>query len=235
MKIVNISNHSEKTDIVHDTYNECVFALEELKRRIDITRRARFACSTRLREYSNKIQNLIVYYNILVVFVSIVTLYQFYNENAKWTTFLTLALSITLSFFATHIGGKNYKEKAIMMESNGHDLSKIYGKIEMLKAKLEISPEKVANLYKEYERTLVNVENHENVDYIQAKIGRKNKDGTKVTSDKEDLTLEKYHSKIKKIFFLAYVVPFLVGVAILIIPLTLPLLKSLYSFIRIFV
>jgi|GEM_PF-4684970 len=230
-KIVTTETQNKANDSINQ---ECIKTLEDLERRIDMTRRARFACSTRLRDYSSKIQNLIVYYNILVVFISIVTLYQFYNENAEWTTFLTLALSITLSFFATHMGGKNYKEKAIMMESNGHDLTKVYGKIKMLKAKLEISPEKVANIYKEYERTLVNVENHENIDYIQAKTGSKNSKGEKATTDIEDSKLKKYNSRTRITFILAYVIPLVIGGTILIAPLTLPFIKEIFRLIRLF-
>ena len=187
-------------------------SLEELKRRIDITRRARFACSVRLRRYFDKIQNLIVYYNVIVVLVSIISLYQFYNETASWTTYLTLAISIALSFFATHMGGKNYKEKAIMMESNGHDLSKIYGKIEMLKVKSEIEADKVANLYKEYERTLVIVENHDPVDYLQSKMTKKS------ATVEEAKKLDRYYSEEKLKFRIAYTIPALVGIGILMVP-----------------
>lgn len=193
--------------------NNYLNSLAELERRIDITRRARFACSTRLRRYFDKIQNLIVYYNIMVVIISIITLYNFYSDNAEWSTFITLAMSIALSFFATHMGGKNYKEKAILMESNGHDLSKIYGKIEMLKVKSSIEAEKIANLYKEYERTLVIVENHDSIDYLQSKAVKK-------TATVEDIKkLDKYYSKERRKFLLAYIGPAILATSILVIPL----------------
>lgn len=188
-------------------------SIEDLKRRIDITRRARFACSTRLRKYFNRIQNLIVYYNILVVFVSIVTLYQSYSNEAKWTTHLTLALSITLSFFATYIGGKNYNEKAIKMEHNGHELSRIYGKIIMLQAVQPISINDISKLYKEYERTLINVENHENVDYLNAKNMKE------PLTEKEIKKVKKYDKKSTIKFGLAYTIPSLIAISTLIIPL----------------
>lgn len=187
-------------------------SMSELLRRIDITRRARFACSTRLRIYFNKIQNLIVFYNILVVIISITTLYQFYNNSAEWSTYLTLSISIALSFFATHMGGKNYKEKAIMMESNGHHLSKLYGKIEMMKVKSKIDTDKVADLYKEYERTLVIVENHEQIDYLQAKKVKRT-----ATLD-EEKKLDKYYKKERRVFYLAYIIPLILGLTILVTP-----------------
>lgn len=189
-------------------------SVEDLKRRIDITRRARFACSTRLRKYFNRIQNLIVYYNILVVFVSIITLYRSYSNEADWTTHLTLALSITLSFFATYIGGKNYNEKAIKMEHNGHDLSKIYGKIIMLQSTQPIPITDISKLYKEYERTLINVENHENVDYLNAKNIKE------PLTEQELLKVRKYDRVTAMKFGLAYVIPALIAIGTLIIPLT---------------
>lgn len=193
--------------------NKYLNSLTELERRIDITRRARFACSTRLRRYFDKIQNLIVYYNIMVVIISIITLYNFYSDNAEWSTFITLAMSIALSFFATHMGGKNYKEKAILMESNGHDLSKIYGKIEMLKVKSNIEAEKIANLYKEYERTLVIVENHDSVDYLQSKAVKK-------TATVEDIKkLDKFYNNERRKFMFAYIGPAVLATSILVIPL----------------
>lgn len=196
-------------------YSKLSESLDELKRRIDITRRARFSCSTRLRRYFDKIQNLIVYYNVMVVLVSIITLFQFYNDNAEWSTYLTLAISIALSFFATHMGGKNYKEKAIMMESNGHDLSKIYGKIEMLKLEQKLDSKNVSNLYKEYERTLVIVENHETIDYLQAKKVKG------LCTSEEDKKLDKYFNKERRIFGWAYILPLVVVFCILIIPIWL--------------
>ncbi|PID14416.1 hypothetical protein CSV63_12885 [Sporosarcina sp. P34] len=187
-------------------------SLKELERRIDITRRARFACSTRLRNYFDKIQNLIVFYNIVVVLISIITLYQFYNENAQWTTFITLAISIALSFFATHMGGKNYKEKAILMESNGHDLSKIYGKIEMLRLEEELDVIKVSNLYKEYERTLAIVENHEHIDYLQSKKAKN------MLNKEDDKIVEDYYNNEKRKFIFAYSIPLILGICILLSP-----------------
>lgn len=147
-------------------------SMNELKRRVDVTRRARFACSTRLRNYSNKIQNLIIYYNILIVFISIITMYRSYGEGFAWYTYVILSFSITLSFFATHIAGKNYKEKAIQMESNGHELTKIHGKIEVSQSKLEFKPDNLSNLFKEYERILINVENHDKIDYLNVKVDK---------------------------------------------------------------
>lgn len=189
--------------------------VEDLKRRIDITRRARFACSTRLRKYFNRIQNLIVYYNILVVFVSIITLYQFYSNEANWTTHLTLALSITLSFFATYIGGKSYNEKAIKMEHNGHELSKIFGKIVMLQAIQPISITDISKIYKEYEGTLVNVENHENIDYLNSKSIKE------PLTEQEALKIRNYNYKTMTKFALAYTIPTLLAIGTLIIPLTI--------------
>lgn len=206
--------NTENTNLTSESYQP-LKSLKELERRIDITRRARFACSTRLRNYFDKIQNLIVFYNIVVVLISIITLYQFYSENAQWTTFLTLSISITLSFFATHMGGKNYKEKAILMESNGHDLSKIYGKIEMLKLKKELDVDKLSDLYKEYERTLAIVENHEQIDYLQSKIAKN------LYSRFDRKVMKKYADKEKRIFAFAYVIPLFVVCIILFIPFVL--------------
>jgi len=191
-------------------YND---SLDELERRIDITRRARFTCSTRLRKYFDTIQNLIIYYNILVVILSIVTLYHFFNDKAEWITYFTLALSIGLSFFVTHIGSKNYKEKAILMETNGHDLSKIYGKIEMLRLKSEIERIKITGLYKEYERVLINVENHESIDYLQVKHNKN------IATEIDNNEIKNYYLRQKRILLFAYLIPLIISIVVVTIPL----------------
>lgn len=205
----------EKEEVVRDNIEneDARKALDELKRRIDLTRRARFSCSTRLRSYFNRIQNLIVYYNVLIVLQSIVTLYYFYDDNASWVTYVTLAFSVALSFFATHIGGKNYKEKAIMMESNGHELSKIYGKISMSSLNHPLETSKVSNLYKEYERTLVIVENHDPVDYLEAKKVKG------IIEKDEEKVLDRYNSRLQAKFVLAYIIPTLIVLSFLFYPI----------------
>lgn len=194
-------------------------SITELERRINITRRARFLCASRLREYYNKIQNLIVYYNIMVVIISVISLYQLYNDKAGWITYVTLSLSISLSFFATHIGGKNYKERAIMMETNSHDLSRIYGKIEMIKLEGKMNNEKkmnadgVTNLYKEYERVLENVENHDSIDFLHVKRSK----GQALEIDLK--AIKNYHVNEKRLFTFAYLAPVVIAVIMLVLPI----------------
>lgn len=138
----------------------------DLKRRVKITRKARIAASKRLRkkyEYYEKITHI---YSLIVLVLSIWFITE-QGDRALVATKALLVLSLSLTFFTMYINIKNYKERASNFEANYQSLDVLLNKLERLEAKPEeIDGEVLKGLYREYEKLLIEKENHLDIDYL---------------------------------------------------------------------
>lgn len=154
---VSINNLSEKqnkeVDIIKVFY--------DLKRRIKLTRKARIRASKRLRNKHEYFEKITTFYSVLVLIFSV----AFISSPAAAQ--ILLVLSISLTFFTMFLNNKNYKERAGSFETNYQHLDILLNKIERLETNLDcIDNEVVKGLHRDYEKLLIEKENHHDIDYM---------------------------------------------------------------------
>ncbi|MEK4142115.1 SLATT domain-containing protein [Paenibacillus sp. FSL M7-0547] len=154
----------EDTNEEIEVTNSAIF--RDLKRRVKITRKARIIASRRLRskyEYYEKVTHI---YSLIILVLSIWFITA-EGPGAIIATKSLLILSLSLTFFTMYVNIKNYKERASNFESNYQSLDILLNKIERLEATvLEIDSEDLKGLHREYEKVLLEKENHLDIDYM---------------------------------------------------------------------
>ncbi len=144
--------------------NEDVF--NELRRRVSITRKGRIRASKRLRkkhEYFEKVTHL---YSLVVLILSVWFINVPDQELSLLVTKMLLILSLSLTFFTMFLGNKNYKERAGNFETNYQHLDVLLNKMDRIKASGDkITTEMNKGLHREYEKLLIEKENHHDIDY----------------------------------------------------------------------
>lgn len=139
---------------------------EKLLRKIWITRKCRIEASERIKKTDTRVQILIIYFSIVLVALSIWD-FQYSNSPNKIGSYLILVMSIALTMSSIFCSSRNYQERCINLKYNYIALDRLYCKVEALSDEY-LSVEKLDNYYNEYCSLLESVENHNNIDYINA-------------------------------------------------------------------
>ncbi|PEP49714.1 MULTISPECIES: SLATT domain-containing protein [Bacillus] len=134
----------------------------ELKRRVDLTRRARIKASARLRERHEFFEKVSYLYSVVILALSV----WFITGNDGSTKILLIA-SLSLTFFTMFLGVKNYKERASNFENNYQQLNALLNKLQRLEADSDsINQDKLKELHRDFEKLILEKENHIDIDYI---------------------------------------------------------------------
>ncbi|AYK68085.1 SLATT domain-containing protein [Bacillus subtilis] len=191
---------------------------EDLKRRVRFTRKARIQASKRLRERHEFFEKVSYFYSLLVLIFSVWFLNMGNDKENLVATKILLIFSLSLTFFTMFLNIKNYKERASSFELNYQNLDILLNKIERRECNPEaITDEEIKGLHREYEKLLLEKENHLDIDYY--------------LTDKE--TIEKYASKITQYKWRDRLVKFLVAIYPIIIILAIVLYTWLNSLLAI--
>ncbi|PJN53649.1 hypothetical protein PAEVO_03700 [Paenibacillus sp. GM2FR] len=157
---------SELTKDVGTASDTTVFL--DLKRRVKITRKARIMASRRLRKKYELYEKITHVYSLIVLILSI----WFITEDGPGALVATkalLILSLSLTFFTMYINIRNYKERASNFEANYQSLDILLNKIERLEAHQEnLNAEIIKGLHRDYEKLLIEKENHLDIDYMMS-------------------------------------------------------------------
>ncbi|QJX64880.1 SLATT domain-containing protein [Niallia circulans] len=130
-----------------------------------MTRRARIKASSRLREKHEFFEKVSHFFSVFVLVLSI----WFINSDNSDITKILLIASLALTFFSMFLGVKNYKERASNFETNYQQLSVLLNKLQRLETKPHLITEtKLKELHREYEKLLIDKENHLDIDYMVA-------------------------------------------------------------------
>lgn len=165
------------------------YQYDNLIRKIDDTRRSRFHMATRLREEHEWRNKLLLFYNVVIIILSIVTMYQYFVDHVPMASHIILSFSISLSLYSTHLGGTSRLETAGVMNQNANALSSILSTVTFSRSEILSVQEHLTNIQKltqTYESTIDNVENHAPIDYIYIKresLGKPPKHYTVRTTD----------------------------------------------------
>ncbi|MGQ8871154.1 SLATT domain-containing protein [Paenibacillus sp. TSA_86.1] len=141
---------------------------QDLKRRLRTTRKARINASKRLRKKHELYEKTTHVYSVVILVLSI----WFIGDNGSddynlFVTKILLILSLALTFFTMYINTKNYKERASEFETNYQNLDILLNKIDRIESEsIEIDNEMLKELHREYEKLLLEKENHQDIDYM---------------------------------------------------------------------
>lgn len=175
MERILMNNEQQKNEwIVNIMQNEQVSNMtvfNELKRRVDVTRRSRIKASERLRERHEFFEKTSYFYSLVVLVLSV-----WFIDAEGSTTKVLLIASLSLTFFTMFLGIKSYKERASNFEHNYQQLNVLLNKLQRLEATPNlISQEKLKELHREYEKLILEKENHISIDYIMYREENKEK------------------------------------------------------------
>ena len=142
----------------------------DLKRRVKLTRKARIIASKRLRAKHELYEKITHFYSVLVLVLSIWFIGGMNNSyNDIIVTKVLLILSLSLTFFTMYINIKNYKERASAFESNYRSLDILLNRMERQEIENDkIDKELIKELHREYEKLLLEKENHHEIDFMNS-------------------------------------------------------------------
>lgn len=196
--------HTIEQEKINEVKNIDVF--NELKRRLDITRRARIKASTRLRE-KHEFYEMTSYFYSLVVLVLSVWVIGSEGDSSNNTTKMLLIASLSLTFFTMFLGIKNYKERASNIESNYQQLNVLLNKMLRLEAdKEQITQSVLKELHRDYEKFIVGNENHLPIDFMMCNSENEIKFKEEIKSYKRWYRAKKVFLYIPIVFLFAFVV-----------------------------
>lgn len=137
----------------------------ELKRRVDLTRRARIKASDRLRAKHEFYEKTSYFYSVVVLILSI-----WFIEGEGDIPKVLLISSLSLTFSTMFLGIKSYKERASNFENNYQQLNVLLNKLQRLEADpRSIDQLKLKELHRDYEKLILEKENHVSIDYMLCK------------------------------------------------------------------
>ncbi|MFC5602462.1 SLATT domain-containing protein [Sporosarcina koreensis] len=141
--------------------------LNDMKYRIEITKRARIKASARLRSKHLIYEKIIHLYSILILILTIWFLGN--DELNTQSTKILLILSLTITFLSMYLNMQNYKERAGSFETNYQNLDILLNRIKRkLLSDEVIGIGDIKEFQREYEKLLIDKENHSDIDYKKA-------------------------------------------------------------------
>ncbi|MCY8916271.1 SLATT domain-containing protein [Bacillus atrophaeus] len=179
---------------------------EDLKRRVSFTRKARIQASKRLRERHEFFEKVSYFYSLLVLIFSVWFLNMGNNKENLVATKMLLIFSLSLTFFTMFLNIKNYKERASSFELNYQNLDVLLNKIERRECDSQsITDEEIKGLHREYEKLLIEKENHLDIDYHLS---------DKKNHEKHALKISQYKWRDRLVKFLVAIYPVIIILAV---------------------
>lgn len=147
----------------HDDLKHEKILFEDLLRRVRLTRKSRINASSRLRKKHEYYERVIYVYSLVTLILTIWFLNSEGDESLISTKML-LILSLSITYFTMYLNIKNYKERAGNFETNYQKLDILLNKLDREKCKVLILDD-IKQSHREYEKLLIERENHEDIDY----------------------------------------------------------------------
>ena len=152
--------------------------IEENIKRNNTIRNARIISSERLRKYSEKWNVIFVWLNLIAVIGTVLGIYSYIHKN-KIITLVSALFSLYVILVQEFVGKENYSERSLKLHYHQLSLKRVINELTKLKIRIQCTPEHEVNwkdleLYKyilnERNQSLSGYENHDDQDYIEAKI-----------------------------------------------------------------
>lgn len=152
--------------------------------RIKLIRVSRIKTAKRLEKYDNSWKIILLIYNIEAV---ISVLVGFFAPNKVSTPVISGIVSISVILLQDFVAGRDYKNRSSNLHYQQLGMKNLISKLQRLLLNNKLTEEqlldKYSNICNEYQAILLGYENHDDLDFINAKI-----------------ELDIIHDKEKKIF-----------------------------------
>ncbi|WP_412678058.1 SLATT domain-containing protein [Bacillus swezeyi] len=206
MKFLQVDKENNEEKEYKPLTNKDLFLV--LKRRVRFTRQARIEASKRLRERHDFFEKVSYFYSLLVLIFSVWFLNMGSNQESFAATKVLLIFSLSLTFFTMFLNIKNYKERAGSFELNYQNLDVLLNKIERRECNIDsVTGNEIKELHREYEKLLLEKENHLDIDYYLS---------DKKTKEKYQNKIKKYQRKDKFVKFLIAIYPLIIILLIIV-------------------
>lgn len=146
----------------------------ELNFKLWVTKGARFKASHRCEQQSNKYTQIIAFVSAYLVILSVLGICEIptYSLDNKYTTFISVSLSIIVLVSSQFLYASNYSVKSIEYHRCALEISKLYDRLRIEKNN-ECLKEKIEKIAIDYEIILSQYGNHLPIDYDMFKITKK--------------------------------------------------------------
>lgn len=131
-----------------------------LSDKVWVTRKTRIHTEERLLAYSNISQVLMIWYSLVLVYLSILNL----QTNDLRLNQLSAFASIVVLVLSVQITAQKFTERSIAMRNCYIKLDELYSKVK--RAEQADDREMLQHLESEYTGLLINIENHSEYDYL---------------------------------------------------------------------
>lgn len=151
-----------------------VSMIDDLKNKMWITRKCRIIASERLISLELLSKFLINYYTLVILSISIWSIYSVSQEN-NHLSFITIIASLFLFGGTWGISSMNFKERIVNLKACYIELDILYSDLEILKENLSTinksdAISKFEHVRDKYRKILDDVENHSSYDYLKFKF-----------------------------------------------------------------
>lgn len=140
-------------------------AKKKLENRIWTTKKARMNAEARLINTNKVLQWLILYYTLLITFLSVFSLIK---TDVVWVNYSIVISSITVTVLSISINSQNYIQRASEMRINYTKLGELEFELACMDSK-SLSSKDIVNVNNKYQELLRNIENHNDMDYLKSK------------------------------------------------------------------
>lgn len=146
----------------------------ELNFKLWVTKGARFKASHRCERQSNKYTQVVAFVSAYLVILSVLGICEIptYSLDNKYTTFISVSLSIIVLVSSQFLYASNYSVKSNEYHRCALEISKLYDRLRIEKSN-ECLKEKIEKIAIDYEVILSQYGNHLPIDYDMFKITKK--------------------------------------------------------------
>lgn len=147
---------------------------EDLKRRVEMTRDARFQANLRLERRQRRSNWMISILSLFVIFLSLVPNFtDLTNRQSQILLALSVVNSIFIIITSLQEAAGAFQTKGEALHRSARKIATVYNKLMLLLPGEQSDPDKIRDLQKEYQVALDDCAfNHENIDHYGA-IGKK--------------------------------------------------------------
>ncbi len=179
--------------------------MNNLSQRIWKTRKIRINTESRLNKMGIIFDLLVPLYSLNFIIITILPI----QKKDNWITFVSIAGSLVILIISILASNRNYKIRAYKMRLH-------YIKLDDLYTKLNMDDRKVEEVYSEYQKELLSVENHSDGDYLKTIIDLKNDNGSGFPKVKISNYIKFYSIKILHAFIviILFMLPIFIDIMI---------------------
>ena len=139
---------------------------KQLSYQIWVTRKNHINASERLLKSAAYIEFINVYYSIVMILFSLLSISPYIGGNETPIAYLSIAASVILTVSIIFANSLGYHQRALDLKKNYISLQSLLTELDCLSP---ITTTELSRIQQEYSKLLSDVENHQHIDFINVK------------------------------------------------------------------